>query len=89
VAIHTYKLLFAGKDSSAHIMSLPLNTSLSKFAKNAYIGGRTEVFDSGINLSPIYHFDVPGMYALCIQKDLPVGNAVYVGDFEDNVDIGK
>ena len=44
----------------------------------AYYGGRVEVFQSGIGLGKVFHFDVPGLYAGMMRKDLPIGNPVYV-----------
>ena len=68
------------------IMSMNLSSAATSFIRKAYIGGRVEVFDSGINLEKVYHFDVPGMYALCMTKDLPYGNPVFVGDFAESID---
>lgn len=67
--------------SDTPLMSIGLRSAASSFIRNAYIGGRVEVFNSGINLGTINHFDVPGMYALCITKELPYGNPVFVSDF--------
>lgn len=65
------------------LMSIGLTSSASSFIRNAYIGGRVEVFHRGLDLGKVYHFDVPGMYALCITKDLPYGNPVFVRDFAE------
>ena len=42
------------------------------------MGGRTEVFDRGINQREVYHFDVPSMYGRCMLEELPYGNPVHV-----------
>lgn len=67
--------------SETPLLSIGLNSAASSFIRKAYIGGRVEVFNSSINLGTVNHFDVPGMYALCMTKALPYGNPVYVSDF--------
>ena len=57
------------------------------FIRNAYLGGRTEVFNLGLNMGNVYHFDVPGIYALCIQIPLPTGNPVRVIGFKDDLNV--
>lgn len=61
------------------IIDIKSNSSLHSDLKEAYVGGRVEVFHRGLGFKDnTYHFDVPGIYALCIQKDLPIGNPVYL-----------
>lgn len=48
-------------------------TKLAAAIRKAYMGGRTEVFKGYNYGAPLYHYDVPGMYALAIQQDLPYG----------------
>ncbi|MEI2423192.1 DNA polymerase [Arthrospira platensis SPKY2] len=83
IAIYVFMRKFNRRDTP--IMSIGLGSSARSFIRKAYIGGRVEVFDSGLNLDKIYHFDVPGMYALCITKELPYGNPVFVGEFAENL----
>jgi hypothetical protein len=58
------------------IIIIPSQTSTSAWLKEGYIGGRTKVFHRGMNMDKVYHFDVPGIYARCIQERLPIGNPV-------------
>jgi len=61
------------------IIDIKSNSALHSDLKEAYVGGRVEVFHSGLGFKDnTYHFDVPGIYALCIQKDLPIGNPLYL-----------
>lgn len=78
VAINVFKTFFYNKDDGKPIMSMLPSSRIFKFIKEAYYGGRTEVFHSGINLNKVYHFDIPGIYARCMQIPLPYGNPVYI-----------
>lgn len=69
------------------IMQIHINTKLQGELNKAYCGGRVEVFNSGLGLSPIYHFDVPGLYAGMMQKSLPIGNPVYITNFIDDSEV--
>ena len=80
MAIYVYTHKFAS--ATEPIMTMKMNRETTNFIRKSYIGGRVEVFNSGLGLDKVYHFDVPGMYALCMKKDLPMGNAVYVDGFE-------
>lgn len=60
------------------VMKVNVNSQMFSDFNAAYYGGRVEVFQSGINLGKVYHFDVPGLYAGMMKKDLPIGNPVYV-----------
>ena len=71
------------------ILSINITSSIFKFISKAYIGGRVEVFNSGKGYDKVYHFDVPGMYALCMKKDLPIGNPIYITDFKGDMDSSK
>jgi hypothetical protein len=61
-----------------------MNTNIHIALNKAYFGGRVEVFNSGLGIAPIYHFDVPGLYAGIMCKELPVGNPVYVSKFNSS-----
>lgn len=45
-----------------------------RFVRTAYYGGRCEVFGNPIKDDYIFHFDFPGMYALCMKEKFPYGN---------------
>jgi hypothetical protein len=55
--------IFLEKYYDLPIMVIPNNSEYAKFIRSSYIGGRCEVFNSGVGLGTINHFDVPGMYA--------------------------
>ena len=74
---------------STPIMSMPLTSAVSGFLSKSYMGGRVEVFNSGIGIDKVYHYDVPGMYAITMTKDLPYGNPVYIRDFTENYNVRK
>jgi len=76
--------LFLRKFYSTPIIDISTKHSMFDFISKSYYGGRTEVFNVGVNLPCVYHFDVPGMYAECIKGDLPVGNPVLLSNvFKD------
>lgn len=72
------------------LLELNPQRKLSAFFKQSYLGGRTEVFHSGMGIDCVYHFDVPGMYAKCMTMPLPIGNPVFVSfkkDFNPEINI--
>jgi hypothetical protein len=76
--------LFLRKFYSTPIIDISTKHSMFELISKSYYGGRTEVFNAGVNLPCVYHFDVPGMYAECIKGDLPVGNPVHLSNvFKD------
>ena len=77
VAMKVYTTYFYNNKLTP-IAATPSHTTLRKFIKNGYIGGRTEVLGSGIGMSNVYHFDIPGIYAQCININLPFGNPVFI-----------
>ena len=66
------------------VIQINMNTNIHMAMEKAYFGGRVEVFNSGMNMNPVYHFDVPGLYAGMMCKELPVGNPVYVSKFNSS-----
>ncbi len=54
------------------IMQIQMGTSTYNFLNKAYIGGRVEVFNRGLGIDKVYHFDVPGLYANIMCKALPI-----------------
>jgi len=76
--------------SSEHpIIRIPIKSSISAFLKEGYTGGRCEVFHSGIGFDSIQYYDVKCMYRVCMKKDLPYGNPVYVSIFPTNFNIDE
>ena len=50
------------------------------------MGGRVEVFNRGINMENVCHYDVPGMYGHIMQGKLPYGNPVFIRELPAAVD---
>jgi hypothetical protein len=73
VCIHTFKRNF-NNTKETPLMQIPLKSTLHIFVRKTYIGGRVEVFNRGLGMDKVYHFDVPGLYANMITKPLPIGN---------------
>ena len=68
------------------IMQIQMGTSTYNFLNKAYIGGRVEVFNRGLGIDKVYHFDVPGLYANIMCKALPIGNPIAVSHY--NTELG-
>jgi len=50
-----------------------LHLSYELYIRNAYFGGRCEVFGNKNNNENIYYFDFPGMYSSCMVENYPTG----------------
>lgn len=55
-------------------INLRLKLEHRNIIRNAYVGGRTEVFGNSRPHEKILHFDFPGMYQQCMLEKLPYGN---------------
>jgi len=55
------------------------------YARNAYYGGRCEVFGNLKSHEVGLYYDYPGMYALCLQESLPANNYYFCKP--DNFDL--
>ena len=84
LGIKVWKSHFNNTDNP--VIQIAINTNVHRSIEKRYFGGRVEVFNSGMNISPIYHFDVPGLYAGMMCKELPVGNPVYVSKFNSSTE---
>ena len=79
--------IFLEKFYKLPVMITGKNFEFTKDIKKSYIGGRCEVFNSGLGFDNVYHFDVPGMYARVMSStDLPYGNPLYVGKPKSSFD---
>lgn len=56
---------------------VPLKTkkTLDLLLREAYFGGRCEVF--GNTNGKIYHYDFPGMYGICMKEKFPLGHPTW------------
>ena len=79
IGINLWKRHFNSHDNP--IIQIHLNTRLHGELNKAYVGGRVEVFNSGLGYDKMYHFDVPGLYAGIMQKPLPIGNPTFLAKF--------
>ena len=55
------------------VANLSSQPSMEKFIRDAYYGGRTEVFTGYIGGNKGYYYDVKGMYAQVMKKELRCG----------------
>ena len=51
-----------------------LGTTIDKYVRRAYYGGRCEVFGNSYNNESVFHYDFKGMYAQCMMEDFPSSN---------------
>lgn len=81
-------------------ISLRHNYLLDKFVRNAYYGGRCEIYGNPKPSNFIFHFDFSGMYAQCMKEKFVFGKysittnnisldepGFYWIDFKSNIDI--
>lgn len=54
-------------------LSLRYNFMFDKIIRNAYFGGRTEVYGNPIKGEFIFHYDFSGMYAQCMKQKFCFG----------------
>jgi hypothetical protein len=85
VCISIFKAYF-NSPATNPIMQIQMGTSTYNFLNKAYIGGRVEVFNRGLGIDKVYHFDVPGLYANIMCKALPIGNPISVSHY--NAELG-
>lgn len=64
-------------------IKLDLDKSLCSVLRNAYYGGRCEVFGNARDHEKVLHFDFKGMYQQCMLEVLPSGGFKYSSDCED------
>lgn len=58
-------------------INLKLKTEIKSILRNAYYGGRCEVFGNSERDEVILHFDFKGMYQQCMLEDMPYGGFNY------------
>jgi len=58
-------------------VNLKLKTEIKSILRNAYYGGRCEVFGNSDKDEVILHFDFKGMYQQCMLEDMPYGDFKY------------
>ncbi len=55
-------------------INLNLNKKYKVLIKNAYYGGRCEIFGNQKPDEKLLHFDFAGMYQMCMSEELPCGD---------------
>lgn len=70
----SYKIFSNNYDSYA-ITNIKNTSFEHEYFKNAYYGGRCEVFGNPLN-KIVHYFDFTGMYSQCMMEKFPVGKAV-------------
>ena len=63
-----------------------LDISVDNYVREAYYGGRCEVFGNVLDNEKIYHFDFSGMYGQCMLEKFPIGNYRFIyNNFDINI----
>lgn len=57
-----------------NIINLNLKTKYKQIIRQAYLGGRCEIFGNPREGEKILHFDFKGMYQMCMLENLPYGD---------------
>jgi len=84
VCISIFKAYF-NSPANNPIIQIQIGTTIYHFLNKAYIGGRVEVFNRGLGIDKVYHFDVPGLYANMMCKPLPVGNPIALSHYNNEL----
>jgi hypothetical protein len=80
VSIYVLKSKFIDLENHP-IAILNPDSPMNKLAKEAFIGGRVESYDSGLgHTNPFFHFDFSGLYGEQMTKSVPIGNALFLGN---------
>lgn len=61
-------------------LKLKMNRVADDYIRQAYYGGRCEVFGNLYDNEQLYHFDFSGMYGQCMMEKLPNGNFKYISN---------
>jgi hypothetical protein len=75
-SIPGFSLKCFSKNFNIKKLDLKLNLNLDQYLRQAYFGGRCEVF--GNTNSTLYHYDFPGMYPLCMKEKFCFGKSKFV-----------
>jgi hypothetical protein len=60
-----------------------LSPDAEQFVREAYHGGRTEVFEHCVENQPVYYYDFTSLYPYEMCKPIPIGK----GDFQDTISL--
>lgn len=71
----SYKI-YSKKFDRLKITELKTSSFNTEYIRNAYYGGRCEVFGNPNNGEIIHYFDYKGMYAQCMKEKFPIGNPI-------------
>lgn len=58
-------------DKLGHSIQWSVDAHIDLYIRNAYFGGRVEVFGNLKEGEKCAHYDFPGMYNICMSDDLP------------------
>lgn len=75
--IGSYAINIFNKNFNRHKL-MPHGQEAEKFIREAYAGGRTEIFKTKLDHG--YCYDVNSMYPSCMMEKMPLGPAVYVNE---------
>jgi hypothetical protein len=68
----SYKI-FSKKYDTHKVCTIKNNIFEHEYFKNAYYGGRCEVFGNPLSNKIIHYFDFSGMYSQCMMEKFPIG----------------
>jgi hypothetical protein len=60
-----------------NLIQKKINKNIDDIIRDAYYGGRCEVFGNALDSEYTFHFDFKGMYSMCMKNKLPTKNFVY------------
>jgi hypothetical protein len=72
LSISSLSLKAFAKNFNHKKVPLKTNKNLDSVMREAYYGGRCEIF--GNTTEKIYHYDFPGMYGLCMKEKYPISH---------------
>jgi hypothetical protein len=77
-SIPSFSVKIFFKYFNCYKISENLDGSIDRYVRQAYCGGRCEVFGNPLPNDYIFHFDFKGMYAQCMKEKFPTGESKYV-----------
>lgn len=78
--------IFSKKYDRMRITFMRTPAAVTEYIRNAYYGGRCEVFGNPKNGEIIHYFDYKGMYARCMMEKYPYGSPILK---KNNLDVSQ
>lgn len=77
-SISAISVYFFYKKCNIHKINKRISLPIDNFVRNAYYGGRCEVFGNPKENEYLHYFDFSGMYAQCMLEDFPKGEPYFI-----------